>query len=131
MCAGKCLERPGEVCVCVLNMSVTCSHAWHMRESDSGAKASRRHCFDRRFRAECRLQNADCVECIGGQNVQIAKCRLQNADCTIAEGGGGGGNLAIKGRRLWKPVEGVGEGTAECRFTRPIQIFVRESDCRL
>ena len=46
-------------------------------------------------------------------------------------GGGGGGDRAIKGRRLWKPVEGVGEGTAECRFPRPVQIFVRESDCRL
>ena len=78
--------------------------------------------------ADCSLQ---IVLHVGGQNVQIAKCRLQNADCTIAEGEGGGRNLAIKGRRLWKPVEGVGEGTAECRFPRPVQIFVRESDCRL
>ena len=60
--------------------------------------------------AKCRLQIADGKSRIA--DLQSADCRLQNAERTIVKGEGGG-NLATKVGKLWKPLEGVGKGRAE------------------
>ena len=64
---------------------------------------------------KCKLQNADCrlqMVKVGSHiyKVQIADCKMQNARLSR---GRGGGNLATKVGKLWKPLEGVGKGRAE------------------